>query len=139
MGLRTPVVRYGSQVRRTVHADHRALVPAPEGPPLVLVHGRARRPHALGCVAAHLEPHVTVHAIDRRGRGASGDGPHYAVEREFEDVAHTIPRELQIPPERYFDPERAAEVTVPTLLLVGADSPDHLKADTEPVVTAVTA
>jgi pimeloyl-ACP methyl ester carboxylesterase len=25
--------------------------------------------------------------IDRRGRGASGDGPVYAIEREFEDVA----------------------------------------------------
>ena len=29
----------------------------------------------------------TVHAIDRRGRGASGDTPPYAIEREFEDVA----------------------------------------------------
>ena len=30
---------------------------------------------------------ITVHAIDRRGRGASGDAPRYAIEREFEDVA----------------------------------------------------
>jgi pimeloyl-ACP methyl ester carboxylesterase len=29
----------------------------------------------------------TVHAIDRRGRGASGDGSVYAIDREFEDVA----------------------------------------------------
>jgi len=29
----------------------------------------------------------TVHAIDRRGRGASGDGEAYSIEREFEDVA----------------------------------------------------
>ena len=29
----------------------------------------------------------SVHAIDRRGRGASGDTSPYAIEREFEDVA----------------------------------------------------
>lgn len=29
----------------------------------------------------------TVHAIDRRGRGASGDTLPYAIDREFEDVA----------------------------------------------------
>jgi pimeloyl-ACP methyl ester carboxylesterase len=34
-----------------------------------------------------LERRFAVHAIDRRGRGESGDGPTYAIEREFEDVA----------------------------------------------------
>jgi pimeloyl-ACP methyl ester carboxylesterase len=28
-----------------------------------------------------------VFAVDRRGRGASGDGPAYAIEREYEDIA----------------------------------------------------
>ena len=28
-----------------------------------------------------------LHQVDRRGRGASGDGPVYGIEREFEDVA----------------------------------------------------
>jgi pimeloyl-ACP methyl ester carboxylesterase len=37
-----------------------------------------------------LEPHVTVHAIDRRGRCASGDAPGYRLEREFEDVAAVV-------------------------------------------------
>jgi pimeloyl-ACP methyl ester carboxylesterase len=37
-----------------------------------------------------LQPHVTVHALDRRGRGASGDGPDYALAREFEDVAAVV-------------------------------------------------
>lgn len=31
-----------------------------------------------------------IHAIDRRGRGASGDGPVYAIEREYEDVAAVV-------------------------------------------------
>src|SRR3954471_7517403 len=41
-------------------------------------------------VARWLEPHFSVWAMDRRGRGASGDGPRYALEREFEDVAAVI-------------------------------------------------
>jgi len=40
----------------------------------------------------YLEPHVTVHAMDRRGRGASGDHPDYAIEREYDDVAAVIDR-----------------------------------------------
>src|SRR6185295_2891815 len=30
------------------------------------------------------------HALDRRGRGASGDSADYAIEREFEDVAAVV-------------------------------------------------
>jgi pimeloyl-ACP methyl ester carboxylesterase len=33
---------------------------------------------------------VTTFAMDRRGRGASGDAPEYAIEREFEDVAAVV-------------------------------------------------
>lgn len=36
--------------------------------------------------AAHLSPHFTVFAYDRRGRGESGDTLPYAVEREVEDL-----------------------------------------------------
>lgn len=38
----------------------------------------------------HLTEHVTVGALDRRGRGASGDGADYHLEREYEDVAAVI-------------------------------------------------
>jgi pimeloyl-ACP methyl ester carboxylesterase len=38
-------------------------------------------------VLAGLEQRFTIIAMDRRGRGASGDGPTYALEREAEDVA----------------------------------------------------
>ena len=37
-----------------------------------------------------LEPHATVCAMDRRGRGASGDADGYEIEREFEDVAAVV-------------------------------------------------
>jgi pimeloyl-ACP methyl ester carboxylesterase len=37
-----------------------------------------------------LTPHFTVYAMDRRGRGGSGDAPAYALEREFEDVAAVV-------------------------------------------------
>lgn len=60
------------------------------GPPLVLVHGGLGDHTRWAALRPHLEPHVTVHAMDRRGRGASGDGPDYRPEREFEDVAAVV-------------------------------------------------
>ena len=61
-----------------------------DGPPLVLVHGTAADHTRWQPLLPHLEPHVTVHAIDRRGRGAGGDGPEYHLEREYEDVAAVV-------------------------------------------------
>jgi pimeloyl-ACP methyl ester carboxylesterase len=61
-----------------------------QGPPLVLVHGAVADHTRWRPLLPHLEPRVTVHAMDRRGRGASGDAPGYAIEREFEDVAAVV-------------------------------------------------
>jgi pimeloyl-ACP methyl ester carboxylesterase len=58
-----------------------------EGPPLLLVHGLLGDHTRWETLRPHLEPHFTIHAMDRRGRGASGDAPDYAFERECEDVA----------------------------------------------------
>lgn len=58
-----------------------------EGPPLVLVHGVSADHTTFRVVGPRLARHVTLHAIDRRGRGASGDREPYAIVREFEDVA----------------------------------------------------
>ncbi|MFW6205140.1 MAG: alpha/beta fold hydrolase [Actinomycetota bacterium] len=209
-----------------------------EGRPLVLVHGTTADHSRWATLLPYLEPHVTAHAIDRRGRGGSGDGPAYDIEREYEDVAavvdavaastgssvdvlghsyggacaygaatltpnigrlvlyegwaaphpenlalppglhermqamlaagdredaleafirevvrmpdkefevyrslpawkarvaaaHTIPRETRSYPA--FDPVQASKITVPVLLLVGADSPDSMKNDYETV------
>jgi pimeloyl-ACP methyl ester carboxylesterase len=61
-----------------------------QGPPLVLVHGAVADHTRWRPLLPYLEPHVTVHAVDRRGRGASGDAPGYAIERELEDVAAVV-------------------------------------------------
>jgi pimeloyl-ACP methyl ester carboxylesterase len=209
-----------------------------EGPPLLLVHGGLGDHTRWDVLRPHLEPHFTVHAMDRRGRGASGDHPGYAIEREYEDVAavvdaiaqdcgspvdvygvssgghfafgaepltssirrlvlyegwpladpeatsvphelvqriealldegdpegalemlyreyielseeefatvrqqsswpgrvaaaHTIPREIGPGADPELDPQRAARVTIPTLLLVGSESPEHLSVGAE--------
>ena len=57
------------------------------GPPLVLVHGTAGDHTTFRVVGPMLAARRTVHAIDRRGRGASGDGEAYAIEREYDDLA----------------------------------------------------
>jgi pimeloyl-ACP methyl ester carboxylesterase len=215
-----------------------------EGPPLLLVHGTSGSHERFAPLLPYLEPHVTVHVMDRRGRGGSGDAPDYALAREFEDVAsvvdtiavssgakvdvyghsyggecafgaalltpnirslvlyegwppvlpqklkfpsgveerldalvasgdpeaalvlfwrevvkvseediraiqaqptwaarvatvHTITREFRAFFDDAFDPERAAEVTAPVLLLVGTDTPDELRDDPETVAVAL--
>ncbi|HMQ33264.1 MAG TPA: alpha/beta hydrolase [Chloroflexaceae bacterium] len=60
------------------------------GPPLVLVHGGVGDHTRWGALTPYLEPHFTVCAMDRRGRGASGDHPDYHVEREYEDVVAVV-------------------------------------------------
>lgn len=60
------------------------------GPPLVLVHG-ATADHTTWIDALpFLEAHFTVYAIDRRGRGESGDAEEYSLEREVEDVVGVV-------------------------------------------------
>jgi pimeloyl-ACP methyl ester carboxylesterase len=60
------------------------------GPPLVLVHGTGADHTRWAPLLAHLGEHFTVYAMDRRGRGGSGDASTYAVEREFEDVVAVV-------------------------------------------------
>ena len=61
-----------------------------DGPPIVLVHGSPADHTRWLPLVPYLEPHLTVHAIDRRGRGGSGDGPKYRLQREYEDVAAVV-------------------------------------------------
>lgn len=61
------------------------------GSPLILVAGTgAANPLAWSRVVPILAEYFTVIAVDRRGRGESGDGPTYAIEREFEDLAAVV-------------------------------------------------
>jgi pimeloyl-ACP methyl ester carboxylesterase len=214
------------------------------GPPLVLVHGAVADHTRFDPLLPYLAPHATVHAVDRRGRGASGEAPRYRLARELEDVAavvdavaeaagsrvdvyghsfgglcafgaatltsgirrlvlyegwprvdldawdvppgvearldallaagdreavvetvlrevvmvpeeelaalrarpswparvaaaHTIARELRAFADEVLDPEQAARITMPTLLLTGADSPDPAAADVGAVAAAL--
>lgn len=57
-----------------------------DGPALVLVHGSGVDHHMWDDVIPALSDSFTVFAVDRRGRGESGDAAEYSIEREFEDL-----------------------------------------------------
>ena len=61
-----------------------------EGRPLVLVQGEYADHTRWASVLPALEARFTVLAVDRRGRGRSGDAPTYSIEREYEDVAAVV-------------------------------------------------
>lgn len=60
------------------------------GPPLVLVHGTTADHTRWAPVLPAFEQHFTVYAVDRRGRGGSGDAEPYAIERECEDIVALV-------------------------------------------------
>jgi pimeloyl-ACP methyl ester carboxylesterase len=60
------------------------------GPPLLLVHGTTADHSRWAPISPRFEQHFTVYAMDRRGRGGSGDSPEYALIREAEDVAAVV-------------------------------------------------
>jgi len=64
-----------------------------DGPPLVLVHGATADHTTWRTSGPLLAARHALHAIDRRGRGASSDGEPgtpYAIEREFDDLAAVV-------------------------------------------------
>lgn len=61
------------------------------GPSLILVHGASASSARWGNIRPLLEEHFTVVAVDRRGRGESGDGSGpYSIEAEYADVAAVV-------------------------------------------------
>ncbi|HVW18068.1 MAG TPA: alpha/beta fold hydrolase, partial [Solirubrobacteraceae bacterium] len=60
------------------------------GEPLVLVHGTSADHTRWARVLPELEQRFTVFAVDRRGRGASGDAARYALELEIQDVTAVV-------------------------------------------------
>lgn len=60
------------------------------GPPLVLVHGGVSDHGYWHAVLPALEARFSVYAVERRGRGHSGDSEPYAIEREYEDIAAVV-------------------------------------------------
>jgi pimeloyl-ACP methyl ester carboxylesterase len=62
-----------------------------QGPPLLLVHGAtADHTTTWRLVLPELERRFTVYAMDRRGRGGSGDGTAYELRLEAEDVQSVV-------------------------------------------------
>lgn len=70
--------------------DRRAAEPGAGRPALILVHGATADHSTFRVVGPRLAERRTVISIDRRGRGASGDQPPYAIEREYEDLAAMV-------------------------------------------------
>jgi len=65
-----------------------AIFSSGTGPPLLLVHGTTADHTTFRAISPILEGSFRVHAIDRRGRGESGDtSAAYDIQREFEDVS----------------------------------------------------
>ena len=58
-----------------------------EGPALILVHGSGVDRHVWDDVLPALAERFTVYAVDRRGRGDSGDAESFDLEDEFDDIA----------------------------------------------------
>lgn len=81
------------EMQRVISADGTPVAywRSGQGPPLLLVHG-ATADHSTTWrfVRPLLERHFTVLAMDRRGRGASGDAEPYELRREAEDVAAVV-------------------------------------------------
>ena len=61
-----------------------------DGPPLVLVHGSVSDHTTLAPFVDELTRDLATFSMDRRGFGASGDAPGYAIEHDFEDVATVV-------------------------------------------------
>lgn len=61
-----------------------------EGRPLVISPGALNAAQDWQLFADTLAPHLTTYTVDRRGHGASGDGPEFSIEREQDDIAAVL-------------------------------------------------
>lgn len=61
-----------------------------EGPPLLLIHGTTADHSRWHPIIPYFENKFSVHAMDRRGRGMSGDSSDYHLIREAEDIAAVV-------------------------------------------------
>jgi pimeloyl-ACP methyl ester carboxylesterase len=77
----------------TIHSKDGTLIvyeKTGNGPPLILVHGTGTDHMRWKTVVPKLEGKYKVYAVDRRGRGGSGDTQPYSIEREYEDIAAIV-------------------------------------------------
>jgi pimeloyl-ACP methyl ester carboxylesterase len=78
------------QTLRSRDGTHIAFETSGAGPALVVVNGGLSDRSAVAPLRPLLDPHFTLFAYDRRGRGDSGDTPPYAPELEIEDLATVV-------------------------------------------------
>src|SRR5690349_10979635 len=93
--VRSAIARFTSGAAEVVIVASRdgtpiALWKTGTGPSLLVVHGTCADHSAWDLVVPLLSDRFTIYAMDRRGRGASGDAPEYALEREIEDVLAAV-------------------------------------------------
>ena len=62
------------------------LMTSGSGPPLLVVHGGMGQIEGWQPMWDALTERWTVTAMDRRGRGSSGDAADYTIEREYDDI-----------------------------------------------------
>src|SRR5216684_849934 len=148
------------------------------GPAILLIHGTAADHSRWAPILPALQRHFTVYAMDRRGRGGSGDAARYRMDDEFADVrrliadgdregalayfygriaqippraltamralpdwtkqvraVHTVLRELDAMARYELRPERFRTWNIPTLLLLGGESPPVYRAGIERMQT----
>ncbi|QPC86435.1 alpha/beta fold hydrolase [Mesorhizobium sp. NBSH29] len=60
------------------------------GPAIILISGILSDRSGVAALSKALSDHFTTFAVDRRGRGDSGDGASYSVTREIEDITAMI-------------------------------------------------
>lgn len=60
------------------------------GTPLVMVHGSIADHTTFDALVEELAPACATYRMDRRGFGASGDGPEYSIEQDLADVAAVV-------------------------------------------------
>jgi len=64
---------------------------AGSGPALLLIHGALfNGTLSWGAVLGKLAEHLTVYAMDRRGRAPSGDAKEYSISNEADDIAAVV-------------------------------------------------
>ena len=80
------------QIEQVISTDGTPIAYPRSGarPPLVLVRGSAADHTRWAPILPAIEERFTIYAVDRRGRGGSGDAPGYAIEQEFDDVAAVV-------------------------------------------------
>jgi pimeloyl-ACP methyl ester carboxylesterase len=89
-GATEPQLDAPSRFIRSPDGASLAIFSAGDGPPLVLIHGAAADHTTFRVVGPMFAERQGVHAMDRRGRGASSDARGYDIRREFEDVAAVV-------------------------------------------------